>query len=81
MGIPLNARRKTEQTSTNQTQVIQRLSRFFGIDRVPVRVFHKSPPQFMMDLYDSITDSGGLMKRNSPYNADTIRSFPDRRKY
>ncbi|KAJ8318691.1 hypothetical protein KUTeg_003782 [Tegillarca granosa] len=70
----------TNQTNsdTNQTEVIERLSRFFGIDKVPVRVFHKAPPQYMLDLYNSITELGGLMKRDSPYNADVIRSFPDR---
>ncbi|XP_069123479.1 bone morphogenetic protein 7-like [Argopecten irradians] len=83
-GIPSHARMKaptglTPSTkSSNQTEVIERLSRFFGIDRVPARVIHKSPPQFMIDLYASITEPGGLVKRESPYRADVIRSFPDR---
>lgn len=85
-GIPSNARMKvppglTPSTrSSNQTEVIERLSRFFGIDRVPARVIHRSPPQFMIDLYASITEPGGLVKRESPYKADVIRSFPDRGK-
>lgn len=73
--------RKAVPQSSNQTEVIQRLSNFFGIDRIPGRIFRKPPPDYMMDLYNSITDSGGLMKRESPYKADVIRSFPDRRKY
>lgn len=70
---------KTVSPSSNQTEVIQRLSNFFGIDRIPGRIFRKPPPDYMIDLYNSITDSGGLMKRESPYKADVIRSFPDRR--
>lgn len=70
---------KTISPSSNQTEVIQRLSNFFGIDRIPGRIFRKPPPDYMIDLYNSITDSGGLMKRESPYKADVIRSFPDRR--
>jgi hypothetical protein len=73
--------RKTVPQSSNQTAVIQRLSNFFGIDRIPGRIFRKPPPDYMMDLYNSITDSGGLMKREGPYKADVIRSFPDRREY
>ncbi|XP_061175171.1 bone morphogenetic protein 2-B-like [Saccostrea echinata] len=69
---------KVVPQSSNQTEVIQRLSNFFGIDRIPGRIFKRSPPDYMMDLYKSITDSGGLMKRESPYKADVIRSFPDR---
>lgn len=69
---------KTVSPSSNQTEVIQRLSNFFGIDRIPGRIFRKPPPDYMIDLYNSITDSGGLMKRESPYKADVIRSFPDR---
>ncbi|KAK3089798.1 hypothetical protein FSP39_006621 [Pinctada imbricata] len=63
----------------NQTEVIERLSRFLGIERIPGRIFHRSPPQYMLDLYQSITDSGGLMKRDGPYKADVITSFPDRK--
>lgn len=66
---------------SNETFVIERLSNLFGIDKVPVRIFNRSPPQYMLDLYNSITDSGGLLKRDSPYHADVVRSFPDRRKY
>ncbi|KAL3876227.1 hypothetical protein ACJMK2_034097, partial [Sinanodonta woodiana] len=64
--------------ATNQTDAIERLSQVFGIDRVPVKVFHRSPPQFMIELFKTLTDYGGITKQQSPYNADVIRSFPDR---
>lgn len=64
---------------SNETFVIERLSNLFGIDKIPVRIFNRSPPQYMLDLYNSITDSGGLLKRDSPYHADVVRSFPDRK--
>ncbi|CAI9723379.1 morphogenetic 2-like [Octopus vulgaris] len=60
---------------------LERLSRVFGIRRLPSpdKVSpHMIAPEYMTQLYQSITDSGGLTKANSPYNADIIRSFPDR---
>lgn len=79
-GNTIKRKHKTDAAS-NQTEVIERLSKFFGIDNVPGRVFHhKAPPQYMLELYNSMTELGGLMKRAGPYRADVIRSFPDRRK-
>lgn len=60
---------------------LERLSRVFGIRRLPSQngpFPTQIPPEYMTRLYRSITDSGGLSKTNGPYNADIVRSFPDR---
>ena len=35
-------------------------------------------PQYMTELYDMVADTSGLTKASGPYNANTVRSFPDR---
>lgn len=59
---------------------LARLSKVFGISRIPHREFHRSPPQYMQDLYATITDTGGLTRASGPYNSNVIRSFPDKGK-
>lgn len=66
--------------SLHQPDALTRLSRVFGISRIPRKKFHRSPPQYMQDLYASITDTGGLTRASGPYNSNVIRSFPDRGK-
>lgn len=65
----------------DQSEAIRRLSRVFGIDRVPLHFRHRAPPQFMTELYRRVTDSGGLTKTYTPYHADTVRSLPDKSEY
>lgn len=60
------------------TDAIDRLSKVFGISKIPARIFHRSPPQYMTELYNSITETGGLTTKAGPYNADVVRSFPDK---
>ncbi|CAE1263223.1 unnamed protein product [Acanthosepion pharaonis] len=63
---------------------LERLSRVFGIRRLPSQngpFPTQIPPEYMTRLYRSITDIGGLSKTNGPYNADIVRSFPDRGRF
>lgn len=78
--------RQLETPSTTREELfdndaIDRLSRVFGISRVPVDFHHRAPPQYMVELFDSITDEGGLVKSKTPFDADVVRSFPDRGKF
>ncbi|ESP04061.1 hypothetical protein LOTGIDRAFT_110168 [Lottia gigantea] len=57
---------------------IDRLSRLFGISKIPAKVIHRSPPQYMVELFKDVTDAGGLTKQQNPYNANIVRSFPDK---
>ncbi|XP_013393347.1 bone morphogenetic protein 7 [Lingula anatina] len=57
----------------------EKLSQVFGIDPPPIPHHnHRSPPQYMIDLYNAIADTNGITKGMKPFNADVIRSFPDR---
>jgi hypothetical protein len=57
---------------------LARLSKVFGIKRIPRRIMAGVPPQYMTELYDTVADLHGLTKAPGPYNANTVRSFPDR---
>lgn len=61
-----------------KTEAIQRLSQVFGIDPTPRHPNHRSPPQYMTELYNAIAGRDGLTRTTSPFNADVVRSFPDR---
>ncbi|GAB1598917.1 bone morphogenetic protein 7 [Argonauta hians] len=78
----IRKRRSLAQSIPNSdVDALERLSRVFGIHQLPSadKVSpHLVAPEYMTQLYQSITDSGGLTKAKSPYNADIIRSFPDR---
>ena len=70
----------TESDERFKSEAIARLSRVFGIDRLPVHSHHRTPPQYMVDLYKSVAYSNGITKTASPYDADIVRGFPDRGK-
>lgn len=69
---------KNKNSEVEETEAIQRLSQVFGIEHAPQHDVRSTPPQFMLELFDDITDAGGLIKKDGPYNASTIVSFPDR---
>lgn len=69
---------KAKKPGVEETDAIERLSRVFGMDHVPDHNVRSTPPQFMLELFKDITDSGGLIKKDGPYNASTVVSFPDR---
>lgn len=62
-----------------KNDAIVRLSKVFGIDRLPIHRHHRSPPQYMVDLYNTVayTDTG-ITKVASPYGSDVVRGFPDK---
>ena len=59
-------------------KAIARLSKVFDIDRLPHRLSHRSPPQYMVDLYKSVADSDGITRHRGPYGSDVVRGLPDR---
>lgn len=61
-----------------ENEAIVRLSQVFGIDKLPIHRHHRSPPQYMMDLYQSVAYQDGITKTKSPYGSDVVRSLPDR---
>ena len=73
-----NKKRKSASAAAEQSEAMERLSRVFGIDHAPLHSVRATPPQFMLELFNDITDAGGLNKKDGPYKASTIVSFPDR---
>lgn len=63
-----------------RAEAIARLSQVFRLDKVPVLRHHRSPPQYMVDLYHDVADSDGITKSRSPYGSNVVRGFPDRGK-
>ncbi len=70
----------TPAEEEGRAEAIARLSQVFRLDKVPVLRHHRSPPQYMVDLYHNVADSDGITKSRSPYGSDVVRGFPDRGK-
>lgn len=70
--------RQQETRATVQTDAITRLSKVFGIDRVPMHRHHRSPPQYMVELYNTVAYHNGITRIPGPYGSDVVRGFPDR---
>ena len=75
----LNANRRNEGGGPQErAEAMERLSKVFRLDKVPVLRHHRSPPQYMVDLYNNVADNDGITKNRSPYGSDVVRGFPDR---
>jgi len=42
------------------------------------RFRHRSPPEYLTDLYNTIAYTDGISKTAAPYEADVVRGIPDR---
>lgn len=49
-----------------------------GIRNQSENLAHHKVPQFMMELYNTVTDSSGDTQSQNPYNAKLVRSFIER---
>lgn len=55
---------------------LEKLKKIFGIRGQGDKLaHHKVPPQFMMELYNTIADESGVTRGRNPYNAKVVRSF------
>ncbi|KAI4486225.1 hypothetical protein M0802_012464 [Mischocyttarus mexicanus] len=60
---------------------LEKLKKIFGIrGKGDKSVHHKVPPQFMMELYNTIADDSGVTRGRNPYNAKVVRSFIEKGK-
>ena len=62
-------------------EAITRLSRVFRIDKVPVRDTlsqHRTPMEYMTNLYGTLAYQNGITKQDTPFNSDVVRGLPDR---
>lgn len=72
-------------TAEDPTQIryeaLRRLLKVFGIDDPPHSIHHiKQPPQYMIDLYNTIADADGVTKDPNLLEGNTVRSFFDKGK-
>lgn len=61
---------------------IKRLLEVFGMEDPPASLSrgHKQPPQYMLDLYNTVADVDGVTKDPTLLEGNTVRSFFDKRK-
>ncbi|XP_056598987.1 anti-dorsalizing morphogenic protein [Triplophysa dalaica] len=63
-----------------RSEAIKRLLEVFGMEDPPAALArgHKQPPQYMLDLYNTIADVDGVTKDPTLLEGNTVRSFFDK---
>ncbi|XP_046472905.1 bone morphogenetic protein 2 [Neodiprion pinetum] len=79
-GLTFSGDRLDEETQDSQREAaMTKLQQMFGIPEPSDRSGrHKIPPQFMLELYNTIADPSGVTRGRNPYNAKVVRSFIER---
>uniref|UniRef100_A0A3Q2XMZ8 Anti-dorsalizing morphogenic protein n=1 Tax=Hippocampus comes TaxID=109280 RepID=A0A3Q2XMZ8_HIPCM len=69
-----------EEEGGVRSDAIKRLLAVFGMDDPPAGVTHgrKQPPQYMLDLYNTVADVDGVTKDPYLLEGNTVRSFFDK---
>lgn len=62
-----------------RSAAIKRLLEVFGMEDPPAVHGHKQPPQYMLDLYNTVADVDGVTKDPNLLEGNTVRSFFDKR--
>ncbi|XP_041658523.1 anti-dorsalizing morphogenic protein [Cheilinus undulatus] len=61
-----------------RSAAIKRLLEVFGMEDPPAIHGHKQPPQYMLDLYNTVADVDGVTKDPNLLEGNTVRSFFDK---
>ncbi|KAM4728770.1 anti-dorsalizing morphogenic protein [Anableps anableps] len=61
-----------------RSAAIKRLLEVFGMEDPPAVHGHKQPPQYMLDLYNTVADVDGVTKDPDLLEGNTVRSFFDK---
>ncbi|KAM6918520.1 anti-dorsalizing morphogenic protein [Xenentodon cancila] len=74
---------KNHFTTENESEevrstAIKRLLEVFGMDDPPAIQGHMQPPQYMLDLYNTVADVDGVTKDPYLLEGNTVRSFFDK---
>lgn len=69
-----------DQPEGVRSAAIKKLLEVFGMDDPPAIHGHKHPPQYMLDLYNTVADVDGVTKDPYLLEGNTVRSFFDKRK-
>ena len=77
-----NSASDVEDSGVDDAIALQQLTRVFGVESISDyyrhSVRHRSPPEYMVQLYDTIAYTDGISKTAAPYEADVVRGIPDR---
>ncbi|XP_030060834.1 bone morphogenetic protein 2-like [Microcaecilia unicolor] len=70
---------KDSSSSSMISEAIYRLHEVFAIGELPQNVLpHRKPPQFMVDLFNSVADPNGITKAPGLLQGNVVRSFEDK---
>ncbi|XP_061776842.1 anti-dorsalizing morphogenic protein [Nerophis ophidion] len=61
-----------------RSAAIKRLLEVFGMEDPPAVHGHKQPPQYMLDLYNTVADVDGVTRDPGLLEGNTVRSFFDK---
>uniref|UniRef100_A0A8C6UM37 Anti-dorsalizing morphogenic protein n=1 Tax=Neogobius melanostomus TaxID=47308 RepID=A0A8C6UM37_9GOBI len=75
---PNSGENETEDPAEVRSAAIKRLLEVFGMDDPPAVHGHKQPPQYMLDLYNTVADLDGVTKDPYILEGNTVRSFFDK---
>ncbi|KAH6945756.1 hypothetical protein HPB50_009798 [Hyalomma asiaticum] len=67
-----------QQQRLKDGAAVSRLLQVFGLREPRRRERHQQPPVYMLELYNATAGSGGITRSANKYNANLVRSFPDR---
>ncbi|XP_020298649.1 uncharacterized protein LOC109862894 [Pseudomyrmex gracilis] len=70
---------ENDNFKSQREEVLQKMQEIFGIHSQSDNLAHrKVPPQFMMELYNTIADPNGVTRGRNLYNAKVVRSFVEK---
>ncbi|MEQ2187053.1 hypothetical protein GOODEAATRI_000606 [Goodea atripinnis] len=67
-----------DESEVVRSAAIKRLLEVFGMEDPPAVHGHKQPPQYMLDLYNTVADVDGVTKDPYLLEGNTVRSFFDK---
>lgn len=64
--------------TTEEREALHKLLRVFGMNHPGRPPPNHAPPEYMLDLYNTLADSSEVSSTVHPYHANIVRSFPDK---
>ncbi|XP_066492527.1 bone morphogenetic protein 2-like [Tiliqua scincoides] len=78
-GRPSHAHLPENDSEDTRAKALKRLLQVFGIEGLPQSPHHiKQPPQYMVDLYNTVAGDDGITKDPGILKGNTVRSFLDK---
>lgn len=78
----ISSKSLSKDSSAVVSQAIRRLHEVFHVGDLPLNFIpHRTPPQFMLDLFNAVADSNGITRDPKILEGNVVRSFEDRGAY